>query len=144
MSDSHLKISLSASDEASEFILKSFAKKKAKNPKYSIRAFARFLDVDHSHLAKFFNGKSELSGKTKLKCLEKLGAPLEMIKDVLISDGHHVYEEISDDDFEFLSTWTHFTILELMTVPGFTTTPKSVSTRLGISVSEATSCLNRL
>lgn len=139
-----LSIKIALSDEASEFISKSFKARREKNPKYSLRAFAKFLGVDHSHLAKVLKGQSEFSQRAKLKCLQRLGACPDLIKNLKNKQGLHVYDEISDDDFEFLSNWAHYAILELMTLPDFQVSSKSISRRLGITVKEASACLHRL
>lgn len=50
-----------------------------KNPKYSIRSFARFLETDFSTLAKIMNGKRPLGQKVIQQYGEKLGLSPAML-----------------------------------------------------------------
>src|SRR5215210_2641418 len=43
------------------------------NPRYSLRAFARFLDVESSALSKILRGQRDLSRKTFTKVATRLG-----------------------------------------------------------------------
>jgi hypothetical protein len=43
-------------DPFSDFITKKFNEKRQRNPSYSIRAFAKFLEVDQSSLSKAIKG----------------------------------------------------------------------------------------
>ena len=52
--------------------------RQAKNPQYSLRAFARFLNVDPSYLSKVLHGSRCFSDKTCQEILAKLRASEEV------------------------------------------------------------------
>ncbi len=120
-----------------------------KNPRYSQRAFARFLSVDHSTLAKLLNGKRPLGKKTVLRLGTKLGMSPSEIESHLshqtteATDSEN-YQKMADDTFQIIADWQHFAILELMRVQGFNGESKWIGRRLGISISEVNEALGRL
>lgn len=147
MKTSVSKINLHTSeyDECSRFILQAFESKKKINSKYSIRAFAKFLEIDHSLLAKFLRGESILSSKTISGCLQKLKAPSSLIeRSGKKSQRSLHFSKIADDEFEYISKWTHFAILELMTIPHFELTPENIRKKINLSLAEARECIQRL
>lgn len=50
-----------------QILQREFDKKKEKNPRYSLRVFARHLDIDHSTLSQIFSRKRGLSEKLAIK-----------------------------------------------------------------------------
>lgn len=120
-----------------------------KNPRYSQRAFARFLSVDHSTLAKLLNGKRPLGKKAVVRLGTKLGmSPLEiegyLSTQTPAETEPDKYQQLADDTFQIIADWQHFAILELMRVQGFNGQPKWIGARLGISVAEVNEALIRL
>jgi plasmid maintenance system antidote protein VapI len=47
--------------------------RKEKNPKYSLRAFSRFLEMDHGHVSKILVGRCPVTRKTLNRVSKKLG-----------------------------------------------------------------------
>lgn len=54
------------------------------------------------------------------------------------------YSEVSLDDFNTISDWYHFAILEMTFISDFKSDPKWIAKRLGISVHEANDAIDRL
>ncbi len=120
-----------------------------KNPRYSQRAFARFLSVDHSTLAKLLSGQRPLGKKTVVRLGTRLGmSPLEIesyLSNLPADDtGTDKYQQMADDSFQIIADWQHFAILELMRIQGYNGQPKWIGSRLGISMSEVNEALSRL
>lgn len=61
------------------FLKNEYAARCARNPGYSMRAFALYLQVDHSLLAKIFRGERNISKNMSFKVGEKLGLTVENI-----------------------------------------------------------------
>lgn len=64
-----------------EYLIHEFNSRKQKNPRYSLRAFAGFLEIDSSRLSKIFRGKRPIKEKLMKKLGERLGlTPVEIDK----------------------------------------------------------------
>ncbi|MGZ3699878.1 MAG: helix-turn-helix domain-containing protein, partial [Bdellovibrionota bacterium] len=62
----------------SELLNEAFAERKAKNPSYSLRAFARYLAISAAALSQVLSRKRDLSKRNALKVAERLGlSPLQ-------------------------------------------------------------------
>lgn len=108
-----------------------------RNPKYSLRAFARQLDIEASLLSKILRGQRKAGPKIKAKIAAALGTqklPLNSEK----------VEYLNEDQFQMISDWYHYAILELLMIKGFSKKPHSISKALGISLVEAKDACDRL
>jgi len=115
-----------------------------KNSAYSMRAFAKFLDIDQSFLSKFMRGQKSISTETALALSRKLGlkpSSLNNEKNVTVKD---TFLPLLDDEFAVISDWYHFAILELSKTRKFKSDAKVIAQRLGIHVEEARSAIDRL
>lgn len=116
-----------------------------KNPAYSIRAFSKSLGVDQSYLSKVLRGQRPVTSNLVKTIGPKLGMkPTEV--STFGKSGAPVpsFLALSDDEFEHLSQWHHFAILELSKTEGFDPSPKKIAQRLGIQVEEVHASLERL
>ncbi|QDK45842.1 hypothetical protein DOM22_12115 [Bdellovibrio sp. ZAP7] len=128
--------------------------RKQSNPRFSLRAFAKQLDLSASHLSSLIIGKRNLTPQQAHKLLNKLElSPAD--KSLFLSSAFpHILETptaqerqtqlIADDKFTFLADWYHFAILSLGDISLNKATPAWVSERLGISELQARDALNRL
>lgn len=107
-----------------------------KNPKYSLRAFAKALEVGPSALSDMLNGKRPITQKMKHRLSLKLGLNLENL--------NVGYSQIAIDKFAFISDWYHYAILELMKIKDFQSDVTWIGKALGITKSEASAALERL
>ncbi len=133
------------------FLQESFATRRRKNPKYSLRAFAKALEVPPSSLSEILSGRRPISEKAKLKMGWKLGLSsrdlgrfsAQPYVDYSFYPPSHV-KQLSSDIFLAISDWYHFAILELTRVQGFESSAASVARMLGISAAEAKEAVDRL
>lgn len=123
------------------------------NPKYSLRAFARSLQVQSGFLSKILLGQRRVTEATIQKFGAKLGlSPKEIEAFLQNSDSATVsataenqdFKQIAYDHFQIISDWYHFAILELAAVQNFEPTAKWISKVLGISLVEAQDAIDRL
>jgi len=139
------------------FLQEELARRCKKNPKYSLRAFARYLQVEPSFLSKILNGNRNITEKTISKFGEALGLhplDIEKFKISLLpkrSKARWVtkiddlqYQQLTQDKFQLIADWYHYAILELMLVKNFKPTISWVAKSLGISVAETKAAVDRL
>ncbi len=136
----------------------SLAQSRAKNPNYSLRAFAKKLNVSPAALSEFLSGRRRFSKKMAERIADRLLlSPLE--RDELLR-GFSIlprtkmntkakgpckpYIQINMDHYHVISDWYHFAILSLAETKGFQSDSKWIAERLGLRNYEVLSALERL
>lgn len=122
------------------------------NPRYSIRSFARFLDVSHSSISLFMAGKRSFSKETAKKIATKLNlSPVEtqiLMKknDPFLSSQASSNEEVDIDleTFSMISDWVHFAILSLLEIKDSKFDSTWLAKRLNIEKAQAQVAMERL
>ncbi len=127
-----------------------------KNPAFSLRSFAKKLQMSPSSLSEILNGKRNVSKKLAIKILTRLGSdPKDQHKIIHLfdyqkgqtkkdNDSKMNFLELSSDQFQTLSQWYHFAILSLAETKGFVAEPLWIARRIGIKLNEAEQALERL
>ncbi len=135
-----------------------------RNPKYSLRAFARDLEISPQRLSHVINARHGLSPDAATLIAKRLNwsnAEQTVFRD--LAESHHArssirrnlaqerlktstsqYQSLDIDSFRVVSDWYHFAILELTQVADFQSDPVWIADTLGITVHEATSAIDRL
>ena len=130
-----------------------FERRLKRNPRYSLRAFARSLGVSHSLISLVLNGKRRLSRKTLARITENFGLGREELARLqpLLGNGFgpgekatDEYQQISLDTFALLSDWHHYAILSLLELPHARLDPRWIARRLRISELTAKLAIERL
>jgi uncharacterized protein (TIGR02147 family) len=128
------------------------------NPKYSLRAFARYLGVQPSFLSKILLKQRSVTVKTIHKFGLKLGLnPKEIQKysqqiparangksSVAETQGAPDYHTLVFDHYQVIADWYHYAILELSSVKYFSPSPKWIAKTLGITITETNAAIERL
>ncbi|MBT4791667.1 MAG: DUF4423 domain-containing protein [Halobacteriovoraceae bacterium] len=123
-----------------------FGAKKAKNPVYSLRAFARDLSVSVTALSDVLAGKRNFSHKNAQKVSEKLCFSPAQYQKMLFEINQrkvipsHQQEilQIKEDEFRLISKWYNIAILTLSQQEKVPASASKIAKRLGISTKEAT------
>ena len=138
----------------------------ANNDRYSLRAFARDLELAPSRLSEILNGKQGLSPKAASTVAVKMGlreSEQERFRD-LVASRHarsktdreaakirlRRYEMDSEvyqmqvDSFRAIADWYHIAIIELAEVAQFQSDPVWIARKLGISPVQADVAIERL
>jgi uncharacterized protein (TIGR02147 family) len=135
-------------------ILKScLSERMLKNENYSLRAFARDLDITPSHLSEILNKKANLSLKAGFQIApfiykniedQKLFCKLIEIDNAIDSDKKNELSKqlynydsthliISNEDYDSISDWNSLALLELINLHDFQYDLDWISNRLSIS-----------
>ena len=127
------------------------------NPRYSLRAFAKFLGVEPSFLSKLLNGKRAITPASLKRLAPRLGlnpdqfAPSSAQKIGIARTFNYPapstrteFKQLSHDTFQMIADWYHYAILELVTLKNFQPSNKWISRSLGISIHELTNAVERL
>ncbi|MNK06277.1 hypothetical protein D3C87_241710 [compost metagenome] len=120
-----------------EFIQREYDKRSAKNKRYSLRAFASSLDVEHSMLTKILANKRPLTFETANRILAAMNVELATKNSLLLSlsnPANHA-EPRSDEMFvtlteaELASTyqWYFYAILSALEVPSVAPTVEGIA-----------------
>lgn len=147
-------------------ILKSELEKRcAKNPRYSLRAFARDLKWGSARLSEILNGKTGLSREKAEEISLRLGftpdeteyfsnlvestharsaVKRELARTRLTKHRQVEFNSLEIDHFKVISDWYHFAILELTEIQGFKSDARWIANALGIQEIEAKLAIERL
>lgn len=127
---------------------------KLRNPRFSLRAFAKRLGVDHSTLSQVLRGRRALSAHDLAVVGKRMGLSERAIREhQLVSKKRPLTKSSSEvirgyqldlDTFQLLSAWHHYAILELVAVRGFKADSRWIAGTLDIPVEEVNIALQRL
>lgn len=129
------------------WLQRQFTDRCKRNTRYSLRAFAKSLNMDASSISQILAGKRPLSKKTMQVICDKLSANPQDLRafGLLKSDGSDAaYFQLNIDTFSVMAEWYHYAILELTFVSGFRADPKWIAKKLSITVEEAKAATDRL
>ncbi|MBI3542017.1 MAG: TIGR02147 family protein [Deltaproteobacteria bacterium] len=128
-----------------------FARRRQANPAYSLRAFARQLELPPGRLSEILSDKRNVTRKVAEKIAERLGFDPAMREEFLgcvrrgptdlVSDEHR---QLSLDAYQAISDWHHYAILSLTELDDFEYDVGWIARRLGISTVDARAAVERL
>lgn len=117
------------------------------NPRYSLRSFARSLNIASSALSAILNGKRPITQRMKIRLGSALGLSATQIENY-DEKSKNVYpqqfHQLALDTFAVISDWYHYSILELTYVRGFESSSEYISKKLGVTKSEINFAVERL
>jgi uncharacterized protein (TIGR02147 family) len=131
------------------------------NPRYSLRSFAKHLQMNPSLLSKILRGQVGVSSKRFEKICERMAlGPTERSQLAIAEDRKrtfkkqdHLFRELKNtstqmrdmaDQFQVIADWYHYAILELVAVQGFQSDERWIAKTLGITYSEVVEARERL
>lgn len=149
-----------------EFVELELSRRKAKNPAYSLRSFAKALGITASHLSAVLKGKKDLSKATAIKFAEcmKLNQNetelfLWMVKantSKSILDQKKAQEKIeelksetafklmSENEMNVLSSWPYATLIELFELSNFQSDTDWIAQKMQATPAEIQTYLTNL
>jgi len=149
-----------------QYIEREFRRRCRRNSLYSLRAFARDLDISPSKLSEVLRGKCGLSlHAAELLCVHLNLSPVEaehfmvlveaahsrnpvrkaQARDLLKSfQATHGYSELDIERFKIISDWQHLAILELMELENFQNNIEWIAEILNLDIFLVSESLERL
>lgn len=138
------------------FLQSELSRRVRENPEYSLRSFAKALQIDPSALAKLLKGSRSLGSRVIAKLGKKLGLKdfeiqefvraQEDIKSRPTGSSVHPlpYQPLIPDTFRLISDWHHYAILELIRVSEFCPDPVWISKTIDVPVTEVGLAIERM
>lgn len=131
------------SEKHRKFLQDEYERRSSRNSQYSMRAFAKDLDISKSSLHNVLAGKRGLAPKSLDKVFERLRiSEKEKIELFALTDEEH--HLLPEEDFSQIYHWWYFAILSLCNVLPAKACPKWISNNLGIELETAKKALNKL
>jgi uncharacterized protein (TIGR02147 family) len=153
-------------DDYRKLLKAEFLERSRANGRYSLRAFARDIEVSPAHVSQIFSGSRGLSASAANKIAQLLGwkeNEARLFTDMVEADhgrstiqreaarlrmskgyGGRLFRHLSDDEFRLISDWHHLAILQLIELPRSKHNPAWIANSLGIKTSEAMDALERM
>jgi len=123
----------------------------ARNPRYSLRAFARYLALDHSTLSQLLRGRRRFTARTIERVGKRLGFAPEMITQLVELERtppepwtSRELRQLSRDAALTLAEWHHHAILELTHLATFKPDVRWISRVLDVPVDQVNMAITRL
>ncbi len=159
-------ISISSYDDYRLFLQDLFSSRKAKNPRYSLRSFAKSLEMAPSTISVLLKHRQELTIQSGTLMSRKLGFSvlerqlfLDLIrlrKSLDLADAAHIRARIGkakleieaktvQDEWLFIiKEWYHIALIELTRLEDFCQRDEWIAPRLGINLLEVAPAIARL
>lgn len=150
-------------DPLQRVLVQELARRKRGNEHYSLRAFARDLNLESSFVSKLVHGKRRVTPNLLARLAPALGlepadvarlarcakqgsmTKLEQGSVSLARQSEALeFEQLHTDSIMLVTEWYHFAILELWRVQGFKCEPTWIAKRLDIAPVEVIDALERL
>ncbi|MBT4760060.1 MAG: TIGR02147 family protein [Bdellovibrionaceae bacterium] len=137
------------------YVKDTFSERKKRNSNYSLRAFAKSLDIPVSTVSEILNKKRPLSKQLRKKLVTKLGLTKEqdkffvelenlMEQESKIRTSENNYHILEIDKFKVVSSWYHYAILQLLKTLDFKNDDKWMAERLNLTEKEVGLAIQRL
>lgn len=134
----------------SAFLNTFFLKRKKKNSKYSMRAFARDLSMTQGRLWELMQGRYVPGKKVTDRLANTLGLSDHQrtkLAELVIQSkigNRPTLRELKNDDFALVSDWEHFAIFNLLATKNCQSSPEWLANRLSIPPLVAEGAVDRL
>jgi uncharacterized protein (TIGR02147 family) len=137
--------------EITQLLEKEFEQRKLKNSNYSLRAYARYLEISPAYLSQIFNNKMKISKAKAMHLISKVltGTRLkEWINLIEKSDDRFfhkgyipTYKKIHCN---ITLTWAHYAVIESFNLADFKSDIKWIDEQLGIGLERTKEIINEL
>jgi len=125
---------------------------KTKNPQYSVRSFSRKVGIAAGTLSLIMLGKRKVSEKLARKIAINLMLDPQERSEIIPKHPIKIksknetveYMQLSCDQFDLISEWHYFAILNLIETKNFQSKETWIAQRLGLSVKKIESSLEKL
>lgn len=131
-----------------QVLVRELARRCDVNPRYSLRAFAAALEVDHSTLSQLLRDRRAMTERTIRMLGPKVGlSDWEIERQIIRERGVDPWPEadrLTEDVVQLLAEWHHFAILELCRLGQFRADSRWIARALDLEVDEVNLSVQRL
>lgn len=130
-----------------DFLIQEFKHKQIKNNKYSLRSFARDLNINAGTLSLYLKRKRVPTLKIKNQILERLKVPLVVKTKILEQKNNQedeLFNQLECDAMTLITHWYFDAICELTRINEFKSDSKYIAEKLGITIDETNEAINSL
>lgn len=136
-----------------EFLNEELARRCQSNPRYSLRAFARSLQLQSSYLSKILRGERRATPKLVRRVSPHLKFTPELTEFYEIQSkrkpSNYIapqtkFQLLTADMFAAVSNWYHFAIMELTLLEGFRDDARWIASQLNIPIELVGPAMDRL
>lgn len=124
-----------------QILQKEFLSRIKRNPSYSLRAYAKSLEINDSTLSKILNQQMPVT-KKRFEHLSKR-IPMDLNDDFFAMNDKQ-FLDLDIQKLRMLSNWYYPAILELTKTNDFENNSKSIAYRLGLSIHEVKMAISDL
>lgn len=133
-----------------QYLQEEVSKRAKKNPTYSIRSFAKALNVESSSLSQILSGKRPLTDKMCLRFGTHLGLLPLKVRALMNSNSQRsngsfaMFNKLNDDAFRLIADWHYYAILELTHLEEFQGNVKWIAKILDLPFAKVLQAVDRL
>jgi len=140
------KLPMINADKVRLILLEELARSQARNPGYSMRAFAKRVGVSQTAISQILAGKRPVTRKAAEKILQGLDKDPQTMAVVFQPEqaNTHPFKSLDMDSYYLIADWHYYAILSLAETKDFIGTTKWIAGRLGISETVAKESVERL
>lgn len=136
-------------ENISEFLKNQLEKMRQVNRRASVRSMGRKVNISAGRLSEMLNGKRNLSEYYADKIalgLKLSSADRQELYSLISTHSRKILSEyeLLESEIALLSSWEHYAVLSLMTLPEFRSEPSWIAQRLGLSAERAQASLRLL
>lgn len=138
---------MSRSSDFKSYLQEELVLRCRRNPAYSLRSFAKALDVSPSFLSKILNGQRRVTEPVFQKIVTHLNLETGVVKVFKASESSTAdmnFNPLQLEYFKMISDWYHYALIELTNLKGFKNSPEWIAGKLGITVNQAKAATERL
>ena len=127
-------------------LLEEFLTIQARNPRYSMRSYAKKIGISQPAVSEMLSGKRAITKKTAEKILLGLDKSPFEISEIMKSEPENkdTFKSLDMETYHLIADWHYYGILSLAETDNFQSSPAWISKRLGISERIATEAIERL
>ncbi len=151
MNNTQKSVNTAVDKAPARWLVRELTRRQIRNGSYSLRCFARDLNVSSGSLSAILNGKRAVGRNVSKRISDRLGLSQNEYLQFLMGveqgapeKSECQWQELPDDQFRIISDWEHYAILSLIKTEDFKYDSQWIGNRLGISHYRVAAAIERL
>ncbi len=130
-----------SSDIISKVLNEDYDQRRQRNPRFSLRAYAKLLSIDPANLRKILKGEKAIGDEYQRKIKSFLGTHLQ---DVCQQLEDIKFKKVPAEVFKVISSWEYDALLEMLHLDDFKPKVKTIANKLNINESTCSEMVKSL